>query len=127
MKPPTIWNGRVGDRSVVETISPIPLFLVIVDAKMDGESSFMLPSCVFRSCQALLVLPIRRLVRLVQQFSQWAVSKGRGVRTEQRPIWENLRPQSRILKDPPAQRAVLLPLQARWLARVLVASRPLGP
>ncbi|WP_251979870.1 hypothetical protein [Salinibacter ruber] len=79
------------------------------------------------TCPALVALPFRRLVRLVQQFSQWAVSKGRSVRREQRPIWDTLRPQSRILKDPPAERAVLLPLQARRLARVLVASRPLGP
>lgn len=82
---------------------------------------------LFWTCPALIALPFRRFVRLVQQFSQWAVSKGRSVRREQRPIWETLRPQSRILKDPPAERAVLLPLQARRLARVLVASRPLGP
>ncbi|WP_263787173.1 hypothetical protein [Salinibacter grassmerensis] len=82
---------------------------------------------LFWTCPALVALPFRRLARLVQQFSQWAVSRGRSVRREQRPIWDTLRPQSRILKDPPAERAVLLPLQARWLARVLVASRPLGP
>ena len=82
---------------------------------------------LFWTCPALVALPFRRLVRLVQQFSQWAVSKGRSVRRERRPIWDTLRPQSRILKDPPAERAVLLPLQARRLARVLVASRPLGP
>ena len=82
---------------------------------------------LFWTCPALVALPFWRLVRLVQQFSQWAVSKGRSVRREQRPIWDTLRPQSRILKDPPAERAVLLPLQARRLARVLVASRPLGP
>lgn len=106
---------------------PTPLFLVIVDDKSDGEPSFMLPPLFFRSCQALPVLLIRRLVGLIQRFSEWAVSKGRSVRREQRPVWETLRPQSRILKDPPADRAVLLPLQARRLARVLVASRPLGP
>jgi len=87
----------------------------------------MHPSCSYRSSQALFALLIRGLVRLVQRFSQWAVSKGRRARQEQQPIWAPLRPQSRILKDPPAERAVLLPLQARRLARVLVASRPLGP
>jgi hypothetical protein len=87
----------------------------------------MLPTLSFRLCQALLALPIRRLVQLVQRFSDWAVSQGRRVRREQRPQWADIRPQSRVLKDPPAERAVVLPLQARWLARVLVASRPLGP
>ncbi len=80
-----------------------------------------------RFCQELLALPIRRLVRFVQQFSQWAVSKGRRVHEEQHPCWKKIRPQSRVLEDPPGERPSVLPLQARWLARVLVASRPLGP
>lgn len=80
-----------------------------------------------RSCQELLALPIRRLVLLLQQLSEWAVSRGRRVRTTQRPRWREIRPQSRVLEKPPGERAHLLPFQARWLARVLVASRPLGP
>lgn len=81
---------------------------------------------VIRSCQELLALPVRGLVRLVQQFSQWAVSKGRRVHEEQNPRWKQIRPQSRILENPPTERSTF-PLQARWLARVLVASRPMGP
>ena len=82
---------------------------------------------VVRFCQELLALPIRRLVRFVQQFLQWAVSRGRRVHSEQHPRWKEIRPQSRVLEDPPGERSSVLPLQARWLARVLVASRPLGP
>jgi len=86
----------------------------------------MILAPVIRSCQELLALPVRGLVRLVQQFSQWAVSKGRRVHEEQNPRWKQIRPQSRILENPPTERSTF-PLQARWLARVLVASRPMGP
>lgn len=82
---------------------------------------------VVLTCKELIALFIRRLVRLVQQFSQWAVSRGRRVHDEQGARWKEIRPQSRVLEDPPGFRASVLPLQARWLARVLVASRPLGP
>lgn len=87
----------------------------------------MLLSPVIQFCKALVALPIRRLVRIVQQFSRWVVSRGRRVREEGSPGWAGIRPQSRVLENPPGARAFVLPLQARWLARVLVASRPLGP
>lgn len=87
----------------------------------------MIRTPLIQLCQALFALPLRGLVRLVQQFSQWAVSKGRQVHEERSPRWKEIRPQSRILKDPPGERALVPPLQARWLARILVASRPLGP
>jgi hypothetical protein len=87
----------------------------------------MLPSPVIQFCKALVALPARRLVRLVQQFSRWVVSKGRRVHEEHSPMWAAIRPQSRVLEDPPGERAFVFPLQDRWLARVLVASRPLGP
>jgi hypothetical protein len=48
------------------------------------------------------------------------------VHEEKNPRWKQIRPQSRILENPPTERSTV-PLQARWLARVLVASRPLGP
>lgn len=87
----------------------------------------MLRSLVIQVYKALVALPARRLVRLVQQFSQWVVSRARRVREEPSPMWAAIRPQSRVLEDPPRERAFVFPLQARWLARVLVASRPLGP
>jgi hypothetical protein len=104
--------------------------VVIFDDRQrtDGRRVFlMLRTPVTRFCQELLALPIRGLVRLVQQFSRWAVSKGRQVHEENMPLWKQIRPQSRVLKDPPGERALVPPLQARWLARILVASRPLGP
>lgn len=87
----------------------------------------MFRSPVIQFCKALVALPARRLVHLVQRFSRWVVSKGRRVREERSPMWAAIRPQSRVLEDAPGERAFVLPLQARWLARVLVASRPLGP
>jgi hypothetical protein len=88
----------------------------------------MPPTPPIRFCHEVVVLPIRRLVRLVQQFAQWAVSKGRRVHVQRSPWWRKIRPQSRGLEDPPGgDRAFVPPLQARWLARILVASRPLGP
>jgi hypothetical protein len=87
----------------------------------------MLRSSVIQFCKVLVALPVRRLVGLLQQLSRWVVSTGRRVREERSPMWAAIRPQSRILEDPPAERAFVFPLQARWLARVLVASRPLGP
>ena len=82
---------------------------------------------VVQSCRALIALSIQGLVHLVQQFSRWAVSRGREVHEEQSPYWAQIRPQSRLLEDVPDPRSSDFPLQARWLARVLVASRPLGP
>lgn len=79
------------------------------------------------SFKALVTLPLRGLVRLVQQFSRWAVSRGREVHEEPRPLWKQIRPQSSFLEDAPDERPSDFPLQARWLARVLVAARPLGP
>jgi hypothetical protein len=87
----------------------------------------MLLSPVSQFCKALVALPVRGLVRIVQQFSRWVVSKGRRVREERSPMWAAIRPQSRVLEEAPGERAFVSPLQARWLARVLVASRPLGP
>lgn len=82
---------------------------------------------VIQSVKALVALPLRGLVHFVHQFSQWAVSRGREVHEETRPLWKQIRPQSPFLEDPPDERSSDFPLQARWLARVLVASRPLGP
>ena len=82
---------------------------------------------LIRYCQELIALPIREIVLYVQQFSRWAVTRGRRVHEEQSPRWKEIRPQSRVLEDPPGEQPFLFPLQARWLARVLVASRPLGP
>lgn len=87
----------------------------------------MLLSPVSQFCKALVALPVRGLVRIVQQFSQWVVSKGRRVREQRSPMWAAIRPQSRVLEEAPGEGAFVSPLQARWLARVLVASRPLGP
>ena len=87
----------------------------------------MTPTSAIWYCRELIALPMRGLVRLLQQFSQWAVSKGRRVYEEHSPRWKEIRPRSRVLKDPPAEWTLVLPLQARWLARILVASRPLGP
>jgi hypothetical protein len=87
----------------------------------------MLLSPVSQFCKALVALPVWGLVRIVQQFSRWVVSKGRRVREERSPMWAAIRPQSRVLEEAPGERAFVSPLQARWLARVLVASRPLGP
>mgnify|MGYP006295538897 CR=1 FL=1 len=87
----------------------------------------MLLPPVIQSCKALIALPLRGLVHLLQQFSRWAVSRGREVHEEPRPLWKQIRPQSPFLEDPPDERSSDFPLQARWLARVLVAARPLGP
>jgi len=87
----------------------------------------MLLSPSIQFCKAVVALPLRGLVHAVQQFSRWVVSRGRRVRRERSPMWAAIRPQSRVLEDAPGERAFVSPLQARWLARVLVASRPLGP
>ncbi len=87
----------------------------------------MISSPLVRACRELVALPLRSLLLLVQQISQWAVAKGRRARQERRPRWQQIRPQSRVLEDPPGERATVLPFQARWLARVLASSRPLGP
>jgi len=70
---------------------------------------------------------LRELVHLVQQFSQWAVSRGREVHEEPSPLWKQIRPQSPFLEDAPDERSSDVLLQARRLARILDAARPLGP
>lgn len=80
-----------------------------------------------RYCWQLMALPVKKLVLLVRGLVRRTVSTARRVQEKQNPRWKELHPQSRVLEDPPGEAAQLLPLQARWLARVLVASRPLGP
>jgi hypothetical protein len=87
----------------------------------------MSPFRLVRFCQVLLLRPLRSLAAVLQSVSRWALAQGRRVRHKQSWGRHAIRPQSRLLEDPPGEQAMPPSLQSRWLARVLVASRPLGP
>lgn len=80
-----------------------------------------------RFVRELLALSVRGVVLLVRMGARRALSQARRVHDEQSSLPKNLRPLSRLWEDPLGECSHRPPLQTRWLARVLVASRPLGP